>query len=136
MPQLPISKAAELAERELKARGLSESHFIWNIMLNAGGTLYTAIIEPPILADPKRPDGQRLVFVITMDGTVAEWEAWIRRDRVTGGSEKQKSEPGTPSSHALSHSNGFDFGLCVFGNGAAGAVLERRQSVSRVSRRF
>jgi hypothetical protein len=96
MPQLPISKAAELAERELKARGLSESHFIWNIMLNAGGTIYTANIEPPILADPKRPDGQRLIFVITMAGAVAEWEAWVRRDRVSDGSEKQKSEPGAP----------------------------------------
>jgi hypothetical protein len=39
-PQLPISKAAELAESELKARGLSGSHFIKNIILNAGGTIY------------------------------------------------------------------------------------------------
>jgi hypothetical protein len=96
MPQLPISKAAELAEKELKARGLSDSHFIKNIILNAGGTIYTANIEPPILADPKQPNGQRLMFVITMDGTVVEWEAWISRDRVTDGSENQKSGPGSP----------------------------------------
>lgn len=81
-PKLSLSQAAALAEAELKAMGVSETHFIKILSFQSSEAGYYATIEPPIPEDSANPDGKKIMLIIDMDGKVLRHGLTITRRRI------------------------------------------------------
>ena len=82
IPELPLSAAASIAEKELKKLDSSGKHYIKLVFYAAAQKRYSASIAPALPADSNDPEGKKLAMFIYMDGRVQTYETTVTDRRI------------------------------------------------------